>query len=92
MSIGKKLNLIFIVFVLLLFVSTVISYASLNKIEDKNSEALEYRVEQIRTVDNIRYAIGMEGLYARAVLLDGSEESKANLTSYESLLDEYSEK
>ncbi|WP_107943211.1 methyl-accepting chemotaxis protein [Metasolibacillus fluoroglycofenilyticus] len=75
MSIGKKLNLSFFSMVAILLLMAGINFFSVNNIETKTEEALERRVEQIRTVDNLRFNLAMEGVYGRAILLSGDQAS-----------------
>lgn len=87
MSIGRKLNIAFILMIVLITVTVVLNYISLNNIQGNMDEALDRRVEQIRTVDQIRYNIAMQGLYARALVLDGTEETFSNFEFYSESLD-----
>ncbi|WP_339215086.1 methyl-accepting chemotaxis protein [Solibacillus sp. FSL W8-0372] len=87
MSVGKKLNSAFILMIVLITITVVLNFISLNKIQGDMDEALNHRVEQIRSVDQIRLNIGMQGMYARAIVLDGKEESFDNFKQYNELLD-----
>lgn len=51
-------------------------------------EALDYRVEQIRSVDEIRFNVAMQGMYVRAFVFDGKEESAESFKQYNELLDQ----
>ena len=88
MKLGVKLNIAFIGIAFMLLVSQVISMAYLKKIDEKSDEALNFRVAQVRIVDEMRVNIGMQGLYARELMLDPSEKNKQKLTEYEDALDE----
>ena len=88
MSIGRRLNIIFGIFVLLLFMNITVNYFNVNNIESNTDEALGDRIVQIRTVDNIRFSLGMQGLYARALMLDNSSENLENFTMYQKMLDD----
>ncbi|MER2006397.1 MAG: methyl-accepting chemotaxis protein [Psychrobacillus sp.] len=87
MKIGLKLNIAFFGLALLLIISTIFSLINLENIEEKTDEALNMRLDQIRIADEMRVNIGMQGLYARALILDATEENKQKLTSYASELD-----
>ena len=87
MKVGMKLNLAFFGIIFLLLISTVVSFLNLTSIENKTEEALENRVEQILLVDEIRVNIGMQGLYARALIIEQTEQNKSNLISYAEKLD-----
>lgn len=86
MSIGRRLNTIFGIFVLLLFMTITVNFLSVKNIEINTEEALDDRVVQIRTVDNIRFSLAMQGLYARALMLDNSSENRENFTMYQKML------
>lgn len=87
MSVGKKLYSAFILMIVLITITVVLNFISLNEIQGDMDEALDHRVEQIRTVDQIRLNIGMQGMYARAIVLDGKEESINSFNQYNELLD-----
>lgn len=87
MSIGRKLNLMFFSLIGLLFISIVANHFNVSSIDTKNTEALDNRVEQIRTIDEIRVGLGMQGLYARAMILDGSKENEEHFKQYQTQVD-----
>lgn len=88
MSVGTKLNMAFYSIIFLLCISIVISFINLNSIEEDNEEALDYRVEQIRAADTIRFDLGMQGLYARALMIDNTKVNEDNLAKYQTELDQ----
>lgn len=88
MKIGSKLNLAFIALIILMLISTVISFISLSNIESKVDEALNNRVQQIKLVDDIRINLGMQGLYARALIIDPTDANEKNLRTYAEALDQ----
>ena len=88
MSVGKKLSSAFYLMVFLLFIIVVITFINLNNIEQKTDEALNSRMEQIRTADQIKFGLSMQGLYARALMIDGSKANEENFTHYQNFLDE----
>ncbi|MER2000293.1 MAG: methyl-accepting chemotaxis protein [Lysinibacillus sp.] len=88
MKVGLKLNLSFFAITFLLLISTVISVMNLNSIESKTEEALDNRVEQILYVDEIRVNLGMQGLYARALMLQQTEQNKTSLIEAAEKLDQ----
>lgn len=88
MTLGKKLNLLILLVVLCLVVSTVVTWNNLKKIEDNVNEALQERVVQIRLVDEIRVNIGMQGLYMRALFIENSYKNQELLKQYAGNLDE----
>jgi len=87
MKVGVKLNLFFFGIVLILLVSTILSVMNLKNIEEKSDEALNSRVVQIKLADEMRSNIGMQGLYARALIIDQSESNKDRLIEYANNLD-----
>lgn len=86
MSVGAKLNVAFYSMLAIFAITIGITFLSLNNIEAKTEEALDQRVEQIRSVDQIRFGLSMQGLYARAVVLDGKDESVENFEYYKTFL------
>ncbi|MER1957565.1 MAG: methyl-accepting chemotaxis protein [Solibacillus sp.] len=86
MNVGAKLNVAFYSMLAIFAITIGITFLSLNNIEAKTEEALDQRVEQIRSVDQIRFGLSMQGLYARAVVLDGKEESVENFEYYKEFL------
>ncbi len=59
----------------------------MKNIEEKSDEALDNRLVQIKAVDQIRFDLAMQGLYARALVLDGDKENEENLAFYQEELD-----
>ena len=88
MKVGLKLNLFFFAITFLLLISTVISVINLSSIESKTEEALEFRVEQMNYVNEIRVGLGMQGLYARALMLQPTEQNKSKLIEAAQNLDQ----
>ncbi|GEK33766.1 methyl-accepting chemotaxis protein [Kurthia sibirica] len=83
MSIGRKLTLGFMAMGLLLCVIVGVTFLNLNSIEKKTDEALDNRVKQIGVVDTIRFDVGMQGLYARAIMIDETNYNKEKLAFYQ---------
>ena len=88
LSLGKKLNLLVLLVVLCLVVSTAVTWINLNKISDNVNEALDERVEQIRLVDEIRVNIGMQGLYVRSLFIANTKDNQESLQQYADNLDD----
>ncbi|MEK4384683.1 methyl-accepting chemotaxis protein [Solibacillus sp. FSL W7-1464] len=88
MSVGKRLNAVLILMILLIMIIVTLNYSSLKKIQGHMEEALDYRVEQIRSVDEIRFNVAMQGMYVRAFVFDGKEESAESFKQYNELLDQ----
>jgi len=87
MSIGRRLNVIFGIFLLLLSIIIVSNFYSVKNIESNIDEALDSRVVQIRTIDNIRYALGMQELYARAIMLENTSANLEDFKKYHAMLE-----
>lgn len=87
MSIGKKLNIVLFILVAIIAASTIISSISYNTIQSRTDEAMDVRMEQVRMIDDIRFNLAMQGLYARALIADPKEENVTNLTNYADKLD-----
>lgn len=87
MSIGAKLNATIYSLIILICISVGVSFFNVNNIDNKMEEALDYRVTQILIVDEIRYAIAMQGLSVREII-SGSTQAREELAHYQGLLDE----
>ncbi|MCH7323417.1 methyl-accepting chemotaxis protein [Solibacillus sp. MA9] len=88
MSIGKKLNTILFILIAIIALSTVISFNSYNNIQESTKEAMDNRMTQVAMIDDIRYNIAMQGLYARAIIIDPSQKNEENLRTYAKKLDD----
>ncbi|MFD1414088.1 methyl-accepting chemotaxis protein [Oceanobacillus jeddahense] len=73
MSVGKKLNLSFIVLIVLLAVSVGSSILNLKNIEKEVDEAMDSRLEQLILIENIRYNVAMQALHIRSMILEPEE-------------------
>ena len=87
MSVGAKLNLAFYSIIVLLCISVGINFLNLSNIEKKTGEALDDRFEQIRVIEQIRFDLAMQGLYARGLIMETTEENYNQLMSYAESLD-----
>ena len=87
MSVGTKLNIAFYSLITLLCISVGITFLNLSNIEEKTDEALDDRMEQIRVIDQIRFDLAMQGLYARALMIETTDENRNSLLSYAEDLD-----
>ncbi|MBD8033225.1 methyl-accepting chemotaxis protein [Solibacillus merdavium] len=88
MKLGTKLNLAFYSILAIMLITAVIVFINLNMIDEKQTEALDNRVEQIRLVDDIRANLAFQGLYGRALILENSDKNQENLLTYAGNLDE----
>ena len=88
MSVGKRLNAALVIMIILIMITVVLNYMSLKNIQGNMDEALDYSVEQIRSVDKIRFNVAMQGMYVRALVFDGKEESAESFKQYNELLDQ----
>lgn len=88
MRIGTKMNLAFIGIILLFLISSVISFSSSQKVEKNVNEILDYRLEQISIINEIRFGIGMQGKAIRAIITDSSNEKREELKYYAEYVDE----
>lgn len=87
MNISKKLNLSFYGIIILFIISIILNFVNLESIDANVDEALDNRVTQIMVVDEIRTDLAMQGLYARASIIDPNEENRQNLEEYAKNLD-----
>ncbi len=88
MKIGFKLNLAFYIVIGLMVLMTIVVLLNLTSIDEKQKNALEYRVEQILIVKNIRESLAFQGSYSRALILEDSKENRNQLDSYSKKIDE----
>lgn len=88
MNIGKKLSISFIFILALVIGSISITFFNMNRVENLVEDTMDSRVEQIRLVDQIRVDLGMQGLYARTVLIDNSAQNMEHLQQYSASLDD----
>lgn len=88
MSIGKKLNLVFLAIIVLLIASTTLSFFNLRNIEQKVDEALDVRVATVRSVDQIKLAGASQGLFARALVIEYTQTNDDNFVQFNTLLNE----
>ncbi|MEK4301090.1 MCP four helix bundle domain-containing protein [Oceanobacillus sp. FSL W8-0428] len=89
MSVGKKLNLSFIVLIVLLAVSVGSSMMNLKNIKSEVEEAMDYRLEQLFLIENIRYDVAMQALHIRSLILEPEEDMhRENLLTVAGELDE----
>ena len=87
MSVGAKLNIAVYSIIVLLCISIGVTFLNLSNIEEKTDEALDNRVEQLRVIDQIRFDLAMQGLYARALILETTDANRTNLVNYAEELD-----
>lgn len=88
MSVGKKLNLSFIVLIVLLAVSVGNSIMNLKNIENDVEEAMDSRLEQLILIENIRYDVAMQALHTRSMILEPEEDNhRENLIAVAADLD-----
>ena len=88
MNVGAKLNIAFYSMIAIFALTVVVNFFSINNIESKTDEALNTRVELIRALEDIRFGTAMQGLYARALVLDGTDESMENFEVYKTYVDD----
>ena len=88
MKVGLKLNLSFYTIIGLMILTTILVFINLSTVEEKQSDALENRVEQIRIVDDIRANLAFQGAYSRALILEDSQGNRDLLTTHATALDE----
>lgn len=92
MSIGKKLNLVFLLIIVLLIASTGLGYLNLVNIEKKVDEALDVRVATVRSIDQIKLAGASQGLFARALVIEYTQANDDNFVRFNTLLNEEMER
>ncbi|MER1958988.1 MAG: methyl-accepting chemotaxis protein [Solibacillus sp.] len=88
MKVGLKLNLSFYTIIGLMILTTILVFINLSTVENKQSDALDNRVEQIGIVDDIRANLAFQGAYSRALILEDSQGNRDLLTTHAAALDE----
>lgn len=88
MSIQKKLNIAFISLIVLLLVSSAVAMINSARVKSKVDEALDQRVEQIRTIDEIRVGLGLQGKFVRQLMTNNTSDVKEQLDYYANYVDE----
>lgn len=73
--------------ILLIAFIVAATFTGLKEIEERTDNALNNRVEQIRSADEIQIAQAMQGLYARALLLGNSSDNYERFEQYKNNLD-----
>lgn len=74
---------------MLLAVSVGSSIFNLKKIENRVEEAMDYRLEQLLLIENIRYGVAMQALQVRAMILEPEAEvHKQELVAIAAEIDE----
>lgn len=75
MNISKKLNIVFASLIGLLIFTVAINIFNLTKIKEKMDEMTDVRMEQVNTINEIRFTVMGQGLYARALILEPTQEN-----------------
>lgn len=88
MSIGKKLNTVLGLLITVIALSTIISFLSYNTIQNRTNEAMDKRMTMVAMIDDMRFNLSMQGLYARAIIIDPTPTNEENLRTYAKKLDD----
>ena len=88
MNIQRKLNTAFISLIVLLLISSAVAMFNSSRVKSKVDEALSQRVEQIRTIDEIRVGIGLQGKFIRELMTNNTPDTKEQLDHYATYVDE----
>ena len=88
MSVGAKLNIAFCSLIIMLGITTGFTFFNLSKIEEKTEEAFGNRIEQMHTISDILIDTAIQGLYARALVIENTDENRDSLLSHAATLDE----
>ncbi|KEK09328.1 hypothetical protein EP18_23280, partial [Lysinibacillus sphaericus] len=91
MSIGKKLNFIFLTFIFLLCSSMFIMFLQFSNIEKIVKNAIQNRVSLVELSSNIQFELAMQGLFMRATIIEDTSHNKDSLYEYAKRLDEHVE-
>lgn len=88
MSIGKKLNTMLSILIAIIALSTLISFNGYNNFQKSMNEAMDNRMAQMRIIDDMRFNLAMQGLYARAIIVDPTQANEEKLRTYAKNLDD----
>ena len=83
MTVRKRLFLMFGIIILLISTIVTVNYQNVMNISEKKDEILESRMAQIRAVDSVRFNLGMQGMYAGALVLDPTKLNKDTFKHYQ---------
>lgn len=88
MSIAKRLSLSFYAVLGVVLILSAVTYFNMNRVEGLVENTMDSRINQVRLVDEIRVDLGMQGLYARQLVIENSTENQALLLDYMQQVDE----
>lgn len=88
MSVGRKLNIAFYIFIVLVIISMIASSVSLKDIESKTNEAFDNRLVQIQHIYEIQYNIEAQRSTLRKMIIEKSEKSGSELFEEQNKLTE----
>lgn len=88
MSIGKKLNLAFAVIIVFLTITGAFIYLNAQSVKENQQYLMDYKIEQIQTVERLQINIGFQESYARAMVLEDSTINREKLIQYAQALDD----
>lgn len=79
MSVGKKLNIAFYSFIVLVLISLIASTVSLRDIKNKTSEAFDNRIVQVQHISDIKYNVEAQRSTLRKILIQKNDSSESEL-------------
>lgn len=79
MSVGKKLNIAFYSFIVLVLISLIASTVSLRDIKNKTSEAFDNRIVQVQHINDIKYNVEAQRSTLRKILIQKNDSSESEL-------------
>lgn len=92
MSVGKKLNLAFVIIIACMTLSIVITFINLMTVDHNVNDIIDNRNKQVQTIDEVLINANRQGLFARAVILEHSAKNKKLLVESASAVDNAIEK
>ena len=78
MKLGVKFLIILICTFILLVISLTSSRVGLNKINENQEKLIDEEIVKLEIVENIRYELAMQGLYARATVIERDDKENKN--------------
>lgn len=87
MKVGTKLNIAFFSIIGISIIATIVTLFSLNNIQKQQDYAINYHMEKIMLVDEMRYNLSNQGLYLRAYFLQKNDSNHESLETAASNVD-----
>jgi len=88
LSIGKKISIGLFAVIVILVLSLGIIIVQINSIKSKVTEGVERQVKNVELAEEIKFALAMQGLYLREIIIEDTPDTREQLSYYQNVLDE----